>query len=112
MKHHAILTALTGILLTSSCDKHNQLLSEKAQVEAEIARKNEEIHGMDANLLSYGGDPVSAKITLDRQTSSLVTANQQIEKQLAEITSRCTAGEASVERLKVRVAAYQANNLR
>lgn len=112
MKLPVVLTALTAILLTSSCNKHNLLLNEKARVEAEIAKKNQEIQSMDATLHTYGGDPVAAKIGLDRQAASLAATNQQLEKQLSEMTRRCVEGEATVESLRARVEAYKAKHFR
>lgn len=112
MKQIVFYTGMAGMLFATSCDKQKLLLIEKSQVEIEIARKNEEIRGIDASLFSFGPDPVSAKITIDRQTTDLMSANQQLEKQLAEITSRCTEGEATIERLKAKVDAYKANHHR
>ncbi|MBE2286105.1 MAG: hypothetical protein IAE77_21800 [Prosthecobacter sp.] len=112
MKPTAALTALAVILLTSSCNKHNVLMGEKAKVEAEIAKKNQEIQTMDATLHSYGMDPVAAKIGLDRQTASLAATNQLLEKQLSDMTRRCAEGEATVESLRARVDAYKAKHFR
>lgn len=112
MKRHALFTGLSCLLLLCSCDKPKLLLAERAQVEATLGKLQDEVKAMDASILSLGADPVTARLNLDRQSSELVKLSAAMEKELADLSRKCTEGEESVERLRARVDSYKASFLR
>jgi len=112
MKRYIIFTGVSGLLLICSCDKQNALIAERAQIEETLGKMQEEVKAMDASLLSLGSDPYIAKINLDRQSGDLMKQGALLEKELADLSRKCTEGEESLERLRTRVDSYKANFMR
>lgn len=108
MKHFVLFTALAGMFLLPSCDKHNRLIEEVKKVDAEIKQSYAELAVIDSKLATYGPDADTAILALERQNADWVRKNTSLEVELANMSKLCTDGEASIKEARPRVDAYKA----
>ncbi len=106
-----ILTCLAAIILASSCDKPRVLINERANVEAEIQRANEEMRSVDAKFEALRTAPISYGKTLDRHYEDAVKKNAELEAELAYLSKKCADGEAALSEIRPRLDAYKAKYL-
>lgn len=112
MKRVIQYTTIAGMLLACSCDKHNVLLTERARVEAEIKRAQDDLSAIDQKMMSLGMDVVIAQNRLTAQNSEGKRKNEQLEQELVRLTNKCSEGEAAVKALRGRLDSYKAKYLR
>lgn len=112
MKHPLFSTCLAILLLGSSCNKPQALANERAGVEAEIRRLNEEMRGIDAKFETLRNTPMLYGMTYEQQQQEAANQNITLEAQLSYLSKKCAAGEATVSELRPRVDAYKARHLR
>ena len=111
MNRPLILTSLAIIILASSCDKPRALSTERAGVEAEIMRANEEMRSIDAKFDALRNAPIAYGMTLDRHLDAAVKKNAKLEAELALISKKCADGEVALRELRPRLDAYKAKYL-
>ncbi len=112
MKHLLFFTSLTAMLLASSCDKPKVLLRERALIEADILRANEELHGMDGQFEVLQRGPISYGMSPETYHEQIVKKNAALQDQVNSLEKLCTSAEASLNELRPRLDAYKAKNLR
>jgi hypothetical protein len=111
MSHPLILTGLAAIILASSCDKPRRLINERANIEAEIQRANEEMRSIDAKFEALLAVPVPYGMTLDRQCEEAVKKNADLEAELYYLGKKCAAAEANLSEIRPRLDTYKAKYL-
>ena len=112
MKSLLILASLAFMVLASSCDKPRTLSNERALVEAEIQRANEELRNIDAKFEALRNAPISYGMTLDRHREEATKKNAKLEAELAFLSKKCAEGEAALRELRPRLDSYKAKFLR
>ncbi|MFO1483186.1 MAG: hypothetical protein U1F71_07435 [Verrucomicrobiaceae bacterium] len=112
MKQAVIVTHIMVLLLATSCEKHNMLLKERENAEADIRRGNDELHAMDAKFASLGLDPIAAAITLERQHSEWQKHILKQEQDLAALSKKCSDGEEELKALRPRIDSYKTKFVR
>ena len=108
MKRLLIFTGLSTLLLATSCEKHNLLLKERQQIEADIKRGNDELQALDAKFAALGVDPFAAATTMERQHASWLVRISQQEQELAYLSKKCSDGEEGLKSLRPRIDSYKA----
>ncbi|MFN0080729.1 MAG: hypothetical protein ACKVY0_30030 [Prosthecobacter sp.] len=108
MKHLLIITGLAGLLLASSCEKHDLLLKERADVEAAIKQGNDDLQALDAKIFTFGANPESALINLERFHADWMKKNASLEQELAYISKKCSDGEDALKKMRPRLDSYKA----
>jgi chromosome segregation ATPase len=103
---------LAGLLLLSSCDKHNVLLREKAAIEASVKQANEEMRAVDLKFEALRARPIPYGLTLERQLEEEVKRNKKLEEELAFLSRKCADGEDVLKRLRPSLDSYKAKYLR
>jgi len=98
--------------LASSCDKPRLLRNERASIEAEIQRANEEMRNIDAKFEALRTAPISYGMTLDRHREEAAKKNAKLEEELAYLSKKCTDGETALSELRPRLDSYKAKYLR
>jgi outer membrane murein-binding lipoprotein Lpp len=113
MNHSLLLFASLAIMiLASSCNKTQPLINQRAEVEAEIQRINEEIRTLDAKFEALRTSPVAYGMTFEAHQKQAATQNAKLEAELANFSKRCTGGETALGVLRPRLEAYKAKYLR
>ncbi len=112
MKHPLIITGLAGLLLASSCEKHDLLLKERADVEAAIKQVNDDLLALDNKIFTFGANPESAAINLERLYADRVQKNTQLEQELALLGKKCSDGEDALKKLRPKLDSYKARFVR
>lgn len=112
MKPVLFFNCFTAILLLSSCDKPKVLLRERAVLEAEILRSNEELHSLEAQFTVLQQGPISYGMTPEVYHEQVVKKNMAAQDQVAALEKVCNLGEASLSELRPRVDSYKAKYLR
>lgn len=107
MKPFVLFTVLAGMFLLPSCEKHNRLIEEVKQIDAEIKQSYAEMATIDSKLTTYGMDPDMAIMNLERQNAEWARKNAAIEVDLATRSKQCADGEAAVKDFRPRVDAYK-----
>ena len=108
MTRPPIFIILATMVLASSCDKPRKLLNERAQIEAEIQRANEEMRALDAKFDALRKAPISYGMTLDHHLQEVARKNAKLEADLAYLSKKCAEGEAALNELRPRLDAYKA----
>jgi len=108
MKFFVLLSALFGMLLLPSCEKHNRLIEEVKALDAEIKKNYDELAVIDAKAASFGTDIEVAIMTLESQNLDWAHKNAVIEADLASKSKKCTDGEAAIKEFRPKVDAYKA----
>lgn len=111
MKSSLLFTSLAVTLLAASCDEPKALLRERALVEAEILRGNEEMKIADAKFEAAQKLPFSYGMTLERYNEENVKKNTALEVVIAHQGKKCAAAEAALKVLRPRLADYKAKYL-
>jgi len=112
MKSLLIFTSIAAMTLASSCDKPRILRNERASVEAEVQRANEEMRNIDAKFEALRTAPISYGMTLDRHRDEAVKKNLKLQEELAFLSKKCAEGEAALSELLPRLDSYKAKYLR
>ncbi|MDZ4405198.1 hypothetical protein [Prosthecobacter sp.] len=107
MKLILIFTGLAALLLTSSCEKHNTLLNERARIEAEIKQCQETLQALDAKFETLGANAVSAVTVFERQQAEWMQKNTRLEQELAYISNKCSDGEEALKQARPRVDSFK-----
>ncbi len=106
MNYRCIFTALTGILLASSCDKHEVLSSEQAGLDAEIQQGIAELQSLDSQIAALNTNNVLPEL----QHGNWLKKNISLEKGLADLSKKCTQGDELLKKLHAKLDAYKALN--
>lgn len=106
-----ILTGLAAIILASSCDKPRVLINERANVEAEIQRANEEMRAIDAKFEALRTAPISYGMTLDRHYEESLKKNAALEAEVSYFSEKCANAEAALSEIRPRLETYKAKYL-
>jgi hypothetical protein len=112
MKHPLIITGLAGLLLASSCEKHDLLLKERADVEAAIKQGSDDLLALDNKIFTFGANPESAAINLERLNAGWVQKNAQLEQEMALLSKKCSDGEDELKKLRPKLDSYKARFVR
>ncbi|WP_397381372.1 hypothetical protein [Prosthecobacter sp.] len=111
MNRPLILTSLAAIILASSCDQPRVLITERANIEAEILRTNEEMRAIDAKFETLRASPFSYGKTFDRHYEDVLKKNTELEGELAYMSKKCAEGEAALREIHTRLDTYKAKYL-
>lgn len=111
MSRPLFLTGIAAIALASSCDKPRLLDKERATVEAEIQRANEEMRSIDAKLEEVQGNSAPYGMTVKLQHEETVQRNISLESELFYLNKKCTNSESNLSEIHPRLAAYKAKYL-
>lgn len=108
MNYPCIFTALAGILLAGSCDKHERMSKEQALLEAEFLQGNEELQHLDAELMQ-GTNTIDLNV-LAQQHMEWVKYNAAIEQAMTGLKKKCTQGDDLLKKVQSKLDAYKGLN--
>ena len=102
MRHFLIFTVLTGLLMTTSCSKHRELLKEQSLLNMEITQKTEELRSLDTQLASLGLTTTDRSI-LQQQNLISEKKNAALEQDVAELTKKCSLGNELLKEARTKL---------
>lgn len=106
MNHLCIFTALAGIALASSCEKHEPLSKEQAALDAEFDQASGELQGLEAQIAALGnthGLP-------EQQHANWLRVNADLEQTLAGLSKKCSQGDELLKKIHDKLDAYKSLN--
>lgn len=106
MKHLCIFTAMAGIALASSCDKHEPLSKEQTAMDAEFEQANGELQSLDAQIAALG----STHGLPEQQHANWLKMNTALEQTLASLSKKCSQGDELLKKLHDKLDAFKALN--
>jgi|GEM_PF-3575658 len=106
MNHLCIFTALAGIALASSCEKHKPLSKEQAAINAELEQASGELQSLDAQIGALG----STHGLPEQQHANWLKVNAALEQTLAGLSKKCSQGDELLKKLHDKLDAFKALN--